>query len=213
MIAAACSNGLELTDPARTRLAPEDDLVLVARLRDGDDQAFESLVRENHGPLVRVAAACCDSRERAEQLAADTWRAALAGLDAFDGRTSLRSWIFGLLWESAGTEIPEDDDRPALDPSRFLPPDSAWPGHWAAAPVPWDNGARAAHAIDHLEAAIERLPLGQRLVIELRDVDGWTTDEVSSLLGLSATRQATLLHRARAAVRASLARALTGEGG
>jgi RNA polymerase sigma-70 factor (ECF subfamily) len=196
------------------------DAQLVEALRAGDEDAFARLVREYQPSLVRVARIYVSSQAAAEEVAAETWLAVLNGLDRFEGRSSLRTWIFRILTNIAktrgqrdGRTLPfsalEDPGRvpeAALDADRFLDPEHPrWPGHWAVRPEPWpEDAVIAAETQARLGEAIEALPPAQRAVISLRDVEGWSSEEVRNALELSETNQRVLLHRARAKVRRAL---------
>jgi RNA polymerase sigma-70 factor (ECF subfamily) len=196
------------------------DAQLVEALRAGDEDAFARLVREYQPSLVRVARIYVSSQAAAEEVAAETWLAVLKGLDRFEGRSSLRTWIFRILTNIAktrgqrdGRTLPfsalEDPGRvpeAALDADRFLDPEHPrWPGHWAVRPEPWpEDAVIAAETQARLAEAIEALPPAQRAVISLRDVEGWSSEEVRNALELSETNQRVLLHRARAKVRRAL---------
>jgi RNA polymerase sigma-70 factor, ECF subfamily len=196
------------------------DAQLVEALRAGDEDAFARLVREYQPSLVRVARIYVSSQSAAEEVAAETWLAVLNGLDRFEGRSSLRTWIFRILTNIAktrgqrdGRTLPfsalEDPGRvpeAALDADRFLDPEHPrWPGHWAVRPEPWpEDAVIAAETQARLAEAIEALPPTQRAVISLRDVEGWSSEEVRNALELSETNQRVLLHRARAKVRRAL---------
>jgi RNA polymerase sigma-70 factor (ECF subfamily) len=196
------------------------DAQLVEALRAGDEDAFARLVREYQPSLVRVARIYVSSQAAAEEVAAETWLAVLNGLDRFEGRSSLRTWIFRILTNIAktrgqrdGRTLPfsalEDPGRvpeAALDADRFLDPEHPrWPGHWAVRPEPWpEDAVIAAETQARLAEAIETLPPAQRAVISLRDVEGWSSEEVRNALELSETNQRVLLHRARAKVRRAL---------
>jgi RNA polymerase sigma-70 factor (ECF subfamily) len=196
------------------------DAQLVEALRAGDEDAFARLVREYQPSLVRVARIYVSSQAAAEEVAAETWLAVLKGLDRFEGRSSLRTWIFRILTNIAktrgqrdGRTLPfsalEDPGRvpeAALDADRFLDPEHPrWPGHWAVRPEPWpEDAVIAAETQARLAEAIEALPPAQRAVISLRDVEGWSSGEVRNALELSETNQRVLLHRARAKVRRAL---------
>jgi RNA polymerase sigma-70 factor (ECF subfamily) len=167
-----------------------------------------------------VARIYVSSQAAAEEVAAETWLAVLNGLDRFEGRSSLRTWIFRILTNIAktrgqrdGRTLPfsalEDPGRvpeAALDADRFLDPEHPrWPGHWAVRPEPWpEDAVIAAETQARLAKAIEALPPAQRAVISLRDVEGWSSEEVRNALELSETNQRVLLHRARAKVRRAL---------
>jgi RNA polymerase sigma-70 factor (ECF subfamily) len=192
----------------------------VAALRAGDEEAFRELVREWHAPLLRVARIFTPSSAVAEEVVQETWLRVLGALDRFEGRSTLKTWVFRILVNTAktraqreGRTIPfsalQDPARvpePAVDPSRFFPPDDpAHPGGWSAPPrdLP-EERLLAAETRERIAAAIEALPPNQRAVISLRDVEGWSSDEVRNALDLSEVNQRVLLHRARSKVRAAL---------
>jgi len=161
------------------------------------------------------------SQAVAEEAVQECWLAVIDGLDGFEGRSSLKTWIFRILaniaMRSGGRErrsdpfsalADADGGEPSVDPDRFLPPDhSRYPGHWAVAPAAWptpEQGLLAGETREVIAAAIDRLPNTQRAVIALRDVDGWDAEEVCAALDISPANQRVLLHRARTAVRAAL---------
>ena len=200
---------------------------LLDALRAGDEEAFAALVREYHPSLVRVARIYVSTQAAAEEVAQETWLGVLRGLDRFEGRSSLRTWIFRILANIARTRAKRDGrtlpfsalqdparvPEAAVDPDRFLDPEHPrWPGHWAAKPEAWPEEALvAAETRERLAEAIEGLPATQRAVISLRDVEGWSSEEVRNALDLSETNQRVLLHRARSKVRAALESYLDGE--
>jgi RNA polymerase sigma-70 factor (ECF subfamily) len=196
------------------------DEQLVAALRAGDEDAFRTVVREWHAPLLRVAQIFTPSRAVAEEVVQEAWLRVLGALDRFEGRSSLRTWVFRILVNTAktraqreGRTIPfsalRDASRvpeAAVEPERFLPDDHPQhPGGWAVPPreLPEDR-LLAAETRDLIAAAIEALPASQRAVISLRDVEGWSSEEVRNALDLSEVNQRVLLHRARARVRQAL---------
>jgi RNA polymerase sigma-70 factor (ECF subfamily) len=197
-----------------------DEAQLVEALRAGDEDAFRELVREYQPSLVRVARIYVPTHVAAEEVAAETWLAVLNGLDRFEGRSSLRTWIFRILTNIAKTRAVRDGrtlpfsalqdpgrvPEAAVDADRFLDPEHPrWPGHWAVKPEAWPEDALlAAETRDVIAGAIETLPATQRAVISLRDVEGWSSEEVRNALDLSETNQRVLLHRARSKVRAAL---------
>ena len=197
-----------------------DDHELVAALRAGDEAAFRELVALYHPMLVRVARAYVPTQTAAEEVAADTWLAVFEGIDRFQERSSLKTWIFRILTNKAKTRgmrerraLPfsalESDDS-SVDADRFHGPEHPWPGHWAAAPQGFpEERLLAAETLAVVERAIEALPPAQRAVISLRDVEGWSAEEVCNALTLSGTNQRVLLHRARSAVRKALEEYLT----
>jgi RNA polymerase sigma-70 factor (ECF subfamily) len=198
---------------------PLDETQLVDALRARDEAAFAELIRTYHGALVRVAQIYVGSRAVAEEVAQETWLAVLDGIDRFEGRSMLKTWIFRILANRAKTRAqrerrtipfsalePERVPEPALEPGRFRgPEDSRWPGHWAVPPKPWPEDALlSSETRAKLADAIESLPAGQRAVISLRDVEGWSSEEVCNALDISETNQRVLLHRARSKVRKAL---------
>ncbi len=194
-----------------------DDAAVLAALRAGDERAFTTLVETYHAAMVRLATAYVPSYAVAEEVAQEAWIGVLSGLDRFEGRSSLKTWIFRILTNIAKTKGARerrsiafssvfDDpggDEPAVDADRF-----AANGEWLFAPNGWDQTPE-----DKLESAecqalirrtIETLPSNQREVIRLRDVLGFTSEEVCNALEVSETNQRVLLHRARSRVRRAL---------
>jgi len=205
--------------PSGPPRAGEDDAGLVHRLRAGDRAAFAALVGRNAGSLLRVARGLVRDPAAAEELVQDTWLAVLTGLDGFEGRSSLRTWLFQILVNKARTRLARDArlvsfsaidgaGSNAVEPDRF-DADDAWkdpPSTWSEEnPEKLALGAETRAAI---EACIAELPESQRAVITLRDVEELETDEICNLLGISVTNQRVLLHRARARVRLALERRL-----
>ena len=196
-----------------------DERRLVEALRMGDEAAFEQLVRMYHASLLRVARLYVSSRAVAEEVVQETWVGVLNGIERFEGRSSLKTWIFRILTNTAktrgireGRSLPfsslqsEDLSGPAVDADRFHSRDHpVEPGAWAAPPVRLPEQVLLAdETLRVVEAAIEALPPAQRAVITLRDVEGWSSDEVRNALELTETNQRVLLHRARAKVRRAL---------
>ena len=197
----------------------EDLERLAAAAVDGDPLAAAALVRATQSDVWRLCAALGD-RQSADDLTQETYLRAFGSLHRFEGRSSLRTWIFRILTNIAKTRAVRDGrtlpfsalhdparvPEAAVDPDRFLDPEHPrWPGHWAAKPVPWPADAlEARETREVIAAAIEALPATQRAVISLRDVEGWSSEEVRNALGLSETNQRVLLHRARSKVRAAL---------
>ena len=199
--------------------APAEAQVLEA-LRAGDEDAFRALVREYTPSLVRVARIYVSTQAAAEEVAQETWLGVLNGLPRFEGRSSLRTWIFRILTNIAKTRAKRDGrtlpfsalsepgrvPEAAVDADRFLDPEHPrWPGHWALKPEAWPEDALVAgETREKLAEAIEALPAAQRAVISLRDLEGWSSEEVRNALDLSETNQRVLLHRARSKVRSAL---------
>ena len=194
-------------------LSPQE-AKLVEKLRAGDEEAFMELIRGLNPSLLRVARMFVPTSALAEDVVQETWLAVLKGIDRFEGRSSLKTWIFRILTNTAKTrgererrsvpfstlDTEEGGFEPAVERSRFT-----GTGHWAVLPRAWPEDRLLANETRSLiERAIERLPPSQRAVITLRDVEGWTADEVRNALELSETNQRVLLHRARAKVRGAL---------
>jgi RNA polymerase sigma-70 factor, ECF subfamily len=199
-----------------------DDATLCAALRRGDERAFEQLLDRYHTPLRRFAMTYVRNAAVADEVVQETWLAVVRGIERFEGRSSLKTWIFQILVNTAVTRAEREsrtvplsafeasnDEEPAVDPSRFLDESHGrWPGHWAAPPSRWNElpeDALLGHeTLDVLWDAIAALPEMQRRVITLRDVEGCSADEVCELLELSEANQRVLLHRARSKARAAL---------
>jgi len=194
---------------------------LVVRLRSGDVDAFDRIVTDWSPSMLRVARGFVSSLATAEDVVQETWLAVIRGLDRFEERSSLRTWTFRILCNRARTRgardarvIPESSldvaDRPTVDPGRFRGADDRWPGHWteAGAPRRWEPSPEDASIATEIRArlgtALADLPERQRLVVTLRDVDGLDSDEVCTLLEISAANQRVLLHRGRSRLRATL---------
>ncbi len=192
----------------------DDDRDLLARLRAGDEPAFEALVTRHDGALRRVARTYVRTDAAADDVVQETWLGVVRGLESFEGRSSLRTWIFSILVNRARTRavrdarsLPfsslEEDDRPAVEPSAF-----AADGRWTSAPPRLDGdpetGLLSAELREHLLRAVDALTGDQRAVITLRDLAGLSAAEVCGLLEIADGNQRVLLHRARARVREAL---------
>ncbi len=205
-----------------------DDAELVPRLRAGDGQAFRELVSRYHLPMVRVAATYVPSRAIAEEVVQDTWIAVIRGIDGFEGRASLKTWMFRILTNQARTRgarehrsVPASslvaevaDGEPSVAADRFAGP----PGHgmWATPPAHWseqpESRVLGAATFQTVANTVQLLPENQRRVIVLRDIEGWSSAEVRELLQISEVHQRVLLHRARSRVRAALEQQMGGDG-
>ena len=185
----------------------EPDAELLRRLRAGDEQSFVALVERYNGSMLRLAASFVPSRAVAEEVVQDTWLAVLRGLPAFQGRASLRTWMFTILVNRARTTgtleqrtIPVADAGPVVDASRFGPD-----GAWSAPPEHWieeaEDRIEAEKLGGLLKAAIGGLPGRQREVVLLRDVEGMSSAEVCDVLSISEANQRVLLHRGRGKLR------------
>jgi RNA polymerase sigma-70 factor (ECF subfamily) len=193
---------------------------LLDALRAGQESAFSALVQQYHSSILRVARLYVSSPATAEEVAQETWLAVLNGIDRFEGRSTLKTWIFRIVTNIARTRgqrdarsIPfsslgEETSEPAVDPDHFAPAGERWAGHWKSYPERWDTLPEerlvGAETRARVQRAIDRLPLTQRQVITLRDVEGWEPEEVCSALEISETNQRVLLHRARSKVRQAL---------
>ena len=183
------------------------DFELIGALRSGDERAFTVLVERYHEPMLALAASFVPSRAVAEEVVQDTWLAALRGLGAFEGRSSLRTWLFRILVNRARStgskeqrSIPVADPEPAVDPSRFGG-DGAWadpPEHWIEAA---ERRMEAGKLAGQVRVWIDDLPARQREVVLLRDVEGMSSDDVCVVLALTEGNQRVLLHRGRSRLR------------
>jgi RNA polymerase sigma-70 factor (ECF subfamily) len=195
------------------------DAELAARLRDGDEAAFVLVLDAWSGGMLRLARAFVSTHDSAAEVVQDTWLAVLQGIGRFEGRSSLKTWVYRILVNTAKrrrlreersvplSSLCDDDEGPTVDPSRFQGPGEPYPGHWREFPAPWPAPEQAAVAAEmraQVAAALAGLPERQRVVVTLRDVEGCTAEEVCVILGVSAANQRVLLHRGRAAVRSRL---------
>jgi RNA polymerase sigma-70 factor (ECF subfamily) len=204
-----------------TSAAALSDGELVEALRNRDEAAFMALVDRYHQSLVRLAMSFVSTRAAAEDVAQETWLGVLNGIDRFEARSSLKTWLFRILVNRAKTRgvrdsrcVPfsslasaaEEDESPSVEPERFQGDEHRWAGHWSAPPQAWSGEERALarETREVIRQAIDRLPPAQRAVISLRDVEGLDSEEVCALLGLSDGNQRVLLHRARTKVRRAL---------
>ncbi len=183
---------------------------LLARLRDGDESAFVTLVGRYQGSLLRVARTFVPSDAVAEEVVQDTWMGVVRGVDRFEGRSSLKTWLFRILVNRARTSgvrehrhVSVDPAEPAVSPDRF---DGT--GSWADPVAPWesdvDDRLAAAAWGPVLQAAVDALPDRQRDVVLLRDVEGLPSEDVCDVLGISEGIQRVLLHRGRSRLRTVL---------
>ena len=194
--------------------ASKADQELVQRLIDGDEKSFSALVDQYHGQLLRLCRAFVKSDAVAEEVVQETWMAVLKGIKSFQGRSSLKTWIFTILTNQAktrgvkeGRSIPFSNlagDEAAVEPERFKKN-----GRWADPPKEWSTDAPDAvflrkEALHQLEGAIAKLPENQRVVVTLRDIQGCTSVEVCNLLEITESNQRVLLHRGRSRIRQAL---------
>jgi RNA polymerase sigma-70 factor (ECF subfamily) len=209
---------------ARPDTASDPDIALVQRLRARDEAAFAELVDRYGATMLRVARMYVRDRQVAEEVVQETWLAVLDGIDRFEGRSSLKTWLFTILTNRAKTRATRErrtvpvsalvaseagGSEPAVDPDRFV--DAAakrLASAWSAPPAPWstlpEDRLLSQETLARVADAIEGLPEAQREVIRLRDVEGWSAAEVANALEISDGNQRVLLHRARSKVRAAL---------
>jgi RNA polymerase sigma-70 factor (ECF subfamily) len=197
----------------------ESDEQILAALKRGDEAAFCRLVERHQALMHRVALRYVRSAAVAEEVVQETWLGVLNGLDRFEGRASLKTWIFRILTNRALSRAERErrvtpfsaffaDDDPAVDPERFRGPGDQWPGGWKTFPPSWDGLPEerllARETLSLVAKAIAELPERQHLVILMRDIEGWDAEEVCQALAITEANQRVLLHRARSKVRRSL---------
>jgi len=191
-------------------VAVETDVELLGRLRDGDEDAFVALVARYQGTMLRIARSIVPTQAVAEEVVQDTWMGVVRGIDRFEGRSSLKTWLFRILVNrarSAGARerpsAPIDVVEHAVDPGRF---DGS--GSWREPVAPWadeaDRRVDAAALAPLLRSALDDLPDRQRQVVTLRDVEGLSSEDTCAVLGISAGNQRLLLHRGRSRLRTAL---------
>ena len=206
-------------NPSRPANVDAHDDALLKALREGNEQLFSELVARWSGVMLRLALAHVARRAVAEEVVQDAWLTVLRSLDRFEGRSSLRTWVLGIVInvarsrgraERRSAPVLPEAGGPAIDPARFLPPNHArWPHHWALEPAPWptpEEDLLASETRKVILDAIDALPPTQREVLVLRDLEGVPSADVCHILGLTDTNQRVLLHRARSRVRSALER-------
>jgi RNA polymerase sigma-70 factor (ECF subfamily) len=202
-----------------------DETALIAALREGDELVFARLVDEHTPSLLRVARGYVPSREIAEEVIQETWIALVKGIDKFEGRSSLRTWLFTVMINIAKTRgIRERRDTDAaiaaytggtVDPARFRDTGDEWPGHWkdnespTAFPDTPEGSVLGRELLAIARTELDKLPERQRVVVTMRDMLGFDSHEVCELLDISVANQRVLLHRGRAVVRQALEDYLT----
>jgi RNA polymerase sigma-70 factor (ECF subfamily) len=202
------------------RLEPERDSdALVAALASGDEIVFSELVARWSSAMLKLALVHVHSRAIAEEVVQDAWLTMLGSLDRFEGRSTLRTWVLGIVVNLARARARRErrsvpmsiaQDQPLFETDRFLGADHPrWPNHWAVNPAPWPTPeehllAQETRAI--ILGAVEALPPAQREVLILRDLEGLPASDACNILGLTDTNQRVLLHRARTRVRHALER-------
>ncbi len=204
-------------------IAGMDDEELIRRLRERDAGAFGVILDAWSPGMLRLARTFVSTGASAEEVLQDTWLAVTTGVGSFQARSSLRTWVYRILvntakrcaeresrtvpW-SSWADDPADSDGPTVDPARFQAADGQYPGHWRDWPRQWPPSPERATMATELRAVLDRavdgLPPRQRIVVMLRDIEGYPSDEVCAILDITAANQRVLLHRGRAAVRARL---------
>jgi len=200
--------------------ATADDQRVIDGLRAGDERVFAELVDHYHASLIRAAMRYVPSRAVAEEVVQETWIGVIEGIDRFEGRSTLKTWLYRILIYRARARgererrttpfsaLEDDESTPSVPTERFRGSDALWAGHWATPPKRWDGDAEArllaGEAEGVLNATIAGLPPGQREVITLRDIAQFTAAEVCDLLGITEANQRVLLHRGRSRVRLAL---------
>jgi RNA polymerase sigma factor, sigma-70 family len=202
-------------------LASAADLALIEHLKAGDEASFMTLVEKHQAGMLRVARMYVSSQAVAEEVAQDAWIGILQGIRRFEGRSSLRTWMYRILTNIAktrgqreGRSVPfsslagEDIDAPSVEAEWFQPAGERWEGHWSSLPSDWsgmpEERLLGGETLSVIGRTLEALPAMQAEVIRLRDVLGWSSEEVRNALDISETNQRVLLHRARARVRKAL---------
>jgi len=210
-------------DSAPALVPSPDEVVLIEALRRGDENAFVELVRRHQSMLKRVARLYVSSEAVAEEVLQETWLGVFQGIQRFEGRASLKTWIFRILTNRARSrgereartvpfsalvakEVGVGD--PAVEPERFLDSTDPLPGHWGVPPKRWgddpEQWVTSKETLDFLSGALDLLPPIQRQVVELRDIQEWTADEVCAALDITEANQRVLLHRGRSKLRGAL---------
>jgi len=200
-----------------------DERLLIQRLRQREERAFVELVERYYGYLLPLADFYVSNRAVAEEVVQEAWLAVLRGIDRFEERSSFKTWISRIVMNLARTRgvrenrmVPfsdfADDEaghaEPVVDPDRFRDATDEYPDHWSVAPRPWNSNPESelltSETMGVLDGAVKTLPEAQRLVLTMRDVNGWSPEEICNALGISETNQRVLLHRARSKVRGIL---------
>lgn len=213
-----------MNDAAAT--AVESDVELVDALRRGDERAFLRLVDRHQASMLRLSMNLVRSHAIAEEVVQEAWLGIIRGIDRFEGRSALKTWIFRIVTniackraEREHRSIPfstlDATAGQSVDPARFRKPADSYPGNWALAPRDWsaipEDRLVSRETLARVATAIEALSPSQRAVVTLHDAEGLSSAEVCSILSITAANQRVLLHRARSRVRAALEQYLESE--
>ena len=206
--------------PEQQVVASSPDAAVVARLLQGDETTFMMLVDQHQPAMLRLAQMYVSSRAVAEEAVQEAWIGILKGLPTFEARSSLRTWMYKIVTNVAKTRgvregrslpfsaLSRDDDADPIDPSWFQGPDDPFPGGWRTFPDDWrgipEDRLLGRETLDHISRALDAMPAMQAEVVRLRDVLGWSSDEVCNALDLTETNQRVLLHRGRSRIRRDL---------
>lgn len=209
-----------MSDVERRVGATVDDQRVIDGLRAGDERVFAELVDRYHASLIRVAMRYVPSRAVAEEVVQETWIGVIEGIDRFEGRSTVKTWLYRILIYRARARgererrttpfsaLEGDESAPSVPTERFRGSDALWAGHWATPPKRWEGDAEtrllAGEAAGVINSAIADLPSAQREVVTLRDLAQFTSAEVCELLGVTEANQRVLLHRGRSRVRMAL---------
>jgi RNA polymerase sigma-70 factor, ECF subfamily len=197
-------------DPGQDRASILDEVELLIRLRAGEEEAFAVLVDRHHAAMVRLAMSYVHSRAVAEEVAQDAWLGVLRGLDRFEGRSSLRTWLYRIVVNRAISAGLHERRHVPVEVSEFEDNNGrfAQDGHWVTPPVHWSDEIIERIAAPEVAACIrqliDQLPPSQRQVVTLRDVEGLSSEEVCGILRITEGNQRVLLHRARTRIRTLL---------
>jgi len=216
--------------PARNRFnVTYEELELITSLRQGEETAFATLVERYHGRLLRFAQSFVSSQAVAEEVVQETWMAVLKGIHRFEGRSSLKTWIFRILQNIAKTKGTREhryvsfadissatgqEEDGEMEPEQFHT-SGHLTDHWVIPPTTWEENTPerllvSKQSLAQIEKAIQALPSNQQQVIVLRDIENIDSEEICQLLNITATNQRVLLHRARSKVRRTLNQYLQG---
>lgn len=211
---------------AEQRAPARSEADTIDALRRGDERVFTQLVERHGSAMLRVAGVYARDRALCEEIVQEAWIGVLRGIHRFEGRSSLRTWLVRIVANVAKTRAVREarsipfsalagadlEEEPSVAPERFRGPDDRWAGHWASPPREWTGPEQELLSTEtraQIAAAIDVLPEGQRAVITLRDIEGWSAREVCAALQISESNQRVLLHRARTRLRHTLDRFLT----